>query len=202
MVSSRQILTIRRWLRESPSPLSFCSAPSSSLCWCAGKVDAAATSPRAAWAKTATTEALTDSLYQMESSKRRTFEFFLLPSMITVAISLTLCWIDCRRPVKLKDFAEHYRRMAADSDFLFSEEFDCLKHVGRDQPCMAADLPVNRPKNRFTNILPYDHSRFKLLPTDDEEGSDYINSNYVPVTPVYSSKNIPINHSNCLDRLL
>ena len=86
-----------------------------------------------------------------------------------------------RRPVKLKDFAEHYRRMAADSDFRFSEEFDCLKHVGRDQPCVAADLPVNRPKNRFTNILPYDHSRFKLLPTDDEEGSDYINSNYVPV---------------------
>ena len=82
----------------------------------------------------------------------------------------------------MKDFAEHYRRMAADSDFRFSEEFDCLKHVGRDQPCVAADLPVNRPKNRFTNILPYDHSRFKLLPTDDEEGSDYINSNYVPVS--------------------
>ncbi|XP_047545412.1 tyrosine-protein phosphatase 10D-like isoform X5 [Vanessa atalanta] len=26
----------------------------------------------------------------------------------------------------------------------------------------AADLPCNRPKNRFTNILPYDHSRYKL----------------------------------------
>ncbi|KAI9561811.1 hypothetical protein GHT06_012772 [Daphnia sinensis] len=88
--------------------------------------------------------------------------------------------LETTRPVKLKDFADHYRRMAADSDFRFSEEFDCLKHVGRDQPCVAADLPVNRPKNRFTNILPYDHSRFKLLPTDDEEGSDYINANYVP----------------------
>lgn len=99
-----------------------------------------------------------------------------------VSMSLFFCTISFhRRPVKLKDFADHYRRMAADSDFRFSEEFDCLKHVGRDQPCCAADLPVNRPKNRFTNILPYDHSRFKLLPTDDEEGSDYINSNYVPV---------------------
>lgn len=62
----------------------------------------------------------------------------------------------------------------------FSEEFEELKHVGRDQPCTFADLPCNRPKNRFTNILPYDHSRFKLQPVDDDEGSDYINSNYVP----------------------
>ncbi|KAL1469545.1 hypothetical protein MTO96_024925 [Rhipicephalus appendiculatus] len=84
------------------------------------------------------------------------------------------------RPVKLKDFLEHYRIMSADSDFRFSEEFELLKHVGRDKPCGAADLPVNRPKNRFTNILPYDHSRVKLLPTDDEDGSDYINANYIP----------------------
>ncbi|XP_067123483.1 tyrosine-protein phosphatase 10D-like isoform X2 [Centruroides vittatus] len=82
-------------------------------------------------------------------------------------------------PVKLKDFAEHYCIMSADSDFRFAEEFEMLKHVGRDKPCVAADLPVNRPKNRFTNILPYDHSRVKLLPSDDEEGSDYINANYV-----------------------
>ncbi|XP_015930334.2 tyrosine-protein phosphatase 10D isoform X2 [Parasteatoda tepidariorum] len=84
------------------------------------------------------------------------------------------------RPVKLKDFADHYRFLSADSDFRFSEEFELLKHVGRDKPCNAADLPVNRPKNRFTNILPYDHSRVKLMPSDDEEGSDYINANYIP----------------------
>ncbi|XP_071042515.1 tyrosine-protein phosphatase 10D [Parasteatoda tepidariorum] len=84
------------------------------------------------------------------------------------------------RPVKLKDFADHYRIMSADSDFRFSEEFELLKNIGRDKPCNAADLPVNRPKNRFTNILPYDHSRIKLMPTDDEEGTDYINANYIP----------------------
>jgi len=86
------------------------------------------------------------------------------------------------RPIRLENFAEHYRMMSADSDFRFSEEFEELKHVGREQPCSAADLPCNRPKNRFTNILPYDHSRFKLQPVDDEEGSDYINANYVPVS--------------------
>ncbi|KAK4336917.1 hypothetical protein RND71_044033 [Anisodus tanguticus] len=66
-----------------------------------------------------------------------------------------------------------------DSDFRFSEEFELLRNVGKDSFSTAADLPVNRPKNRFTNILPYDHSRVKLQPTDDEEGSDYINANYI-----------------------
>ena len=100
-------------------------------------------------------------------------------------VSLPDSVIETSRPVKLKDFAEHYRIMSADSDFRFSEEFEELKHVGRDQPCAAADLPVNRPKNRFTNILPYDHSRVKLQPSDDEDGSDYINANF---TPGFNSK--------------
>ncbi|XP_034944437.1 tyrosine-protein phosphatase 10D isoform X2 [Chelonus insularis] len=95
-------------------------------------------------------------------------------------LSLPDSVIETNRPIRVENFAEHYRIMSADSDFRFSEEFEELKHVGRDQPCTAADLPCNRPKNRFTNILPYDHSRFKLQPVDDEEGSDYINANYVP----------------------
>ena len=57
-----------------------------------------------------------------------------------------------------------------------------LKEVGKEQAWDAAMLPVNRPKNRFTNILPYDHSRVKLLPSEDEEGSDYINANWMPVS--------------------
>ncbi|KAK4321179.1 hypothetical protein Pmani_008007 [Petrolisthes manimaculis] len=84
--------------------------------------------------------------------------------------------IETSRPVKLKHFASHYRFMAAYSGYYFSKEYKALKHVGHDLQHGAADLPVNRPKNRFVNILPYDHSRFKLQPT---EGSDYINANFV-----------------------
>ena len=65
-------------------------------------------------------------------------------------VSLPDSVIETSRPVKLKDFAEHYRIMSADSDFRFSEEYEEFKHVGRDQLCAAADLPVNRPKNRFS----------------------------------------------------
>ncbi|XP_068211169.1 tyrosine-protein phosphatase 10D-like isoform X2 [Palaemon carinicauda] len=87
--------------------------------------------------------------------------------------------IEISRPVKLQDFEAHIRFMSADSEYHFSEEYEALKYVGHDLPRTAADLAVNRPKNRFTNILPYDITRFKLQPTDDEEGSDYINANYV-----------------------
>jgi receptor-type tyrosine-protein phosphatase beta len=63
------------------------------------------------------------------------------------------------KPIKLKDFSEHYRIMSADSNFQFSKEYEELKRVGRDKPCTAADMPVNQPKNRYSDILPYDHSR-------------------------------------------
>jgi len=56
--------------------------------------------------------------------------------------------------------------------------------VGRDQCLEQAELQCNRVKNRFTNILPYDHSRVKLIPMDDIEGSDYINANWIPVSYV------------------
>uniref|UniRef100_A0A0N4YZZ3 protein-tyrosine-phosphatase n=1 Tax=Parastrongyloides trichosuri TaxID=131310 RepID=A0A0N4YZZ3_PARTI len=84
------------------------------------------------------------------------------------------------RPVKIQDFLEHVRLMSADSDFRFSEEYEEFRKVGVNQPCIASELPVNRAKNRFTNILPYDHSRVKLTATDDDEGSDYVNANYIP----------------------
>lgn len=96
------------------------------------------------------------------------------------SISINIRELHTSRPVELKNFANHFREMSADSDFRFAEEFEQLKYIGADKTVKAADLPVNRPKNRFTNIVPYDHSRVKLLPTDDEEGSDYINANYIP----------------------
>lgn len=51
--------------------------------------------------------------------------------------------------------------------------------VGSGQTCIAAEAGPNRAKNRFTNILPFDHSRVKMIAPDDEDGSDYINANYI-----------------------
>ncbi|XP_045895053.1 receptor-type tyrosine-protein phosphatase O isoform X2 [Micropterus dolomieu] len=83
-------------------------------------------------------------------------------------------------PVQLDDFDAYFKDMSKDSAYKFSLQFEELKSVGLDLSHDAADLPVNRPKNRYTNILPYDFSRVKLISMHNDEGSDYINANYIP----------------------
>ncbi|XP_019371132.1 PREDICTED: receptor-type tyrosine-protein phosphatase O isoform X3 [Gavialis gangeticus] len=84
-------------------------------------------------------------------------------------------------PVQLDDFDGYIKDMAKDSDYKFSLQFEELKLIGLDIPHFAADLPMNRCKNRYTNILPYDFSRVRLVSMNEEEGLDYINANYIPV---------------------
>ncbi|XP_037837161.1 receptor-type tyrosine-protein phosphatase O [Kryptolebias marmoratus] len=83
-------------------------------------------------------------------------------------------------PVQLDDFEVYFKEMSKDSAYKFSLQFEDLKTIGLDLSHDAADLPVNRPKNRYTNILPYDFSRVKLISMHNDEGADYINANYIP----------------------
>uniref|UniRef100_A0A8C7KU74 Protein tyrosine phosphatase receptor type O n=1 Tax=Oncorhynchus kisutch TaxID=8019 RepID=A0A8C7KU74_ONCKI len=83
-------------------------------------------------------------------------------------------------PVQMDDFDAYLKDMSKDSAYKFSLQFEELKSVGLDLAHDAADLPINRPKNRYTNILPYDFSRVKVIYLHNDEGSDYINANYIP----------------------
>ncbi|KAG8595562.1 hypothetical protein GDO81_001555 [Engystomops pustulosus] len=42
-----------------------------------------------------------------------------------------------------------------------------------------SNLEVNKPKNRYANVIAYDHSRVLLSAIEGIPGSDYINSNYI-----------------------
>uniref|UniRef100_A0A1X7SXS5 Tyrosine-protein phosphatase domain-containing protein n=1 Tax=Amphimedon queenslandica TaxID=400682 RepID=A0A1X7SXS5_AMPQE len=81
--------------------------------------------------------------------------------------------------ISIDDFPAHIANMHADDDYLFSVEYPTVEpqhHPTRD----AARHPDNaRKKNRYTNILAYDHSRVKLTEDPNVPGSDYINANYI-----------------------
>ena len=62
-----------------------------------------------------------------------------------------------------------------------------VTEVGLDHAKEASLMAENRAKNRYTNILAYDHSRVKLSFVDDEPGSDYINACYIPVSALKPS---------------
>ncbi|XP_052244016.1 tyrosine-protein phosphatase 10D-like [Dreissena polymorpha] len=83
-------------------------------------------------------------------------------------------------PVRLSEFSEYVARMHRDSKMLFSDAFKMLRDKSPGHPITAADSQQCRPKNRYTNIMPFDHSRVKLRALDDVEGSDFINANYIP----------------------
>ncbi|KAL4645950.1 receptor-type tyrosine-protein phosphatase V-like [Arapaima gigas] len=83
----------------------------------------------------------------------------------------------------LRDFQLQCQSLATKNNAGYRLEFERLSEVGRELSTRAGDLGVNREKNRYLHILPYDHCRVKLTPQDSDVHSDYINANYIPVSP-------------------
>ncbi|XP_074950705.1 receptor-type tyrosine-protein phosphatase eta [Phalacrocorax aristotelis] len=81
--------------------------------------------------------------------------------------------------IKVENFESYFKKQQADSNCGFAEEYEELKSAGVHQPKFAAELPENRGKNRYNNVLPYDISRVKLSDQNSATG-DYINANYMP----------------------
>ena len=70
------------------------------------------------------------------------------------------------------------RRLHANGDILFSQEYTALRPASYTT-CNATLAQENRHKNRYNDIVAYDHSRVKLHPVSSVPGSDYINANYL-----------------------
>ncbi|XP_036389242.1 receptor-type tyrosine-protein phosphatase V-like isoform X1 [Megalops cyprinoides] len=62
----------------------------------------------------------------------------------------------------------------------YRQEFKGLDNVGQEFTSRAGDLDVNKRKNRYPFILPYDHCRVRLALLSSQLHSDYINASYVP----------------------
>jgi len=80
-------------------------------------------------------------------------------------------------PVQLRNFQEYFNSLSQNQNYQFSEKFKTIQAVPQGVSDNT-DREVNRPKNRYTNIKAYDHTRVKLRPSSTP-GSDYINANYI-----------------------
>uniref|UniRef100_A0A6I8SJW9 Receptor-type tyrosine-protein phosphatase alpha n=2 Tax=Xenopus tropicalis TaxID=8364 RepID=A0A6I8SJW9_XENTR len=82
-------------------------------------------------------------------------------------------------PLPVDKLEEEINRRMADDNKLFREEFNALPACPIQATCEAASKEENKEKNRYVNILPYDHSRVHLLPIEGVPDSDYINSSFI-----------------------
>uniref|UniRef100_A0A183B2R4 Protein-tyrosine-phosphatase n=1 Tax=Echinostoma caproni TaxID=27848 RepID=A0A183B2R4_9TREM len=73
---------------------------------------------------------------------------------------------------------EHVAMLKANGGIEMAEEYESLE-TGVGLTWKNANLEVNRPKNRYANVVAYDHSRVLLSQIGDVAGSDYINANYI-----------------------
>ncbi|KAM4536556.1 receptor-type tyrosine-protein phosphatase delta isoform 16-T20 [Odontesthes bonariensis] len=81
-------------------------------------------------------------------------------------------------PIPVMDFADHLERLKANDNLKFSQEYESID-PGQQFTWEHSNLEVNKPKNRYANVIAYDHSRVLLSAIDGIPGSDYINANYI-----------------------
>nr|XP_050858263.1 tyrosine-protein phosphatase Lar isoform X10 [Vespula vulgaris] len=80
-------------------------------------------------------------------------------------------------PIPISELGNHIERLKANDNLKFSQEYESIE-PGQQFTWDHSNMEVNASKNRYANVIAYDHSRVILQTVDGMPGSDYINANY------------------------
>ncbi|XP_045061975.1 receptor-type tyrosine-protein phosphatase S [Coregonus clupeaformis] len=85
-------------------------------------------------------------------------------------------------PIPITELAEHTELLKANDNLCLSQEYESID-PSQQFTWEHSNLEVNKPKNRYANVIAYDHTRVVLAPIEGSSpgilGSDYINANYI-----------------------
>ncbi|XP_033993833.1 receptor-type tyrosine-protein phosphatase S-like isoform X3 [Trematomus bernacchii] len=80
--------------------------------------------------------------------------------------------------IPINELAEHIEVLKANDNLRLSQEYESID-PSQQFTWEHSNLEVNKPKNRYANVIAYDHTRVILAPLEGILGSDYINANYI-----------------------
>uniref|UniRef100_T1JGZ8 Uncharacterized protein n=1 Tax=Strigamia maritima TaxID=126957 RepID=T1JGZ8_STRMM len=79
-------------------------------------------------------------------------------------------------PIPISELGAHIDRLKANDNLKFSQEYESIE-PGQQFMWDNSNAEVNKAKNRYANVIAYDHSRVVLQPIEGVAGSDYVNAN-------------------------
>ncbi|KHJ98251.1 Protein-tyrosine phosphatase [Oesophagostomum dentatum] len=80
--------------------------------------------------------------------------------------------------VPISELAQHIERLRMNNNAGFQQEFESIE-TGQQFTWENSSAEMNKHKNRYANVVAYDHSRVVLSSLDGIPGTDYINANYI-----------------------